>query len=128
MWLRLRVPLRLSRIFAISTRPTTPIFVTELPRMASRGLRVLGVAKSSFDGPEWPEKQHDFAFDLLGWSVSLTRYGQAFSTQSRRPSTAGIKVAMITGDHAVTARAIAQQSGLAGGCCGDHGRRDCDNE
>ena len=84
-------------------------------RMASRGLRVLGVAKSSFDGPEWPEKQHDFAFDFVGLVGLVDPLRPGVQHAIAEAVAAGIKVAMITGDHAVTARAIAQQSGLAGG-------------
>ena len=83
--------------------------------MASHGLRVLGVAKSSFDGPEWPEKQHDFAFDFVGLVGLVDPLRPGVQHAIAEAVAAGIKVAMITGDHAVTARAIAQQSGLAGG-------------
>ena len=34
--------------------------------MAERGLRVLGVAKATWQGAEWPHNQHDFTFTFLG--------------------------------------------------------------
>ena len=34
--------------------------------MTEKGLRVLGVAKSSFSDDSFPDKQHDFEFDFVG--------------------------------------------------------------
>lgn len=83
-------------------------------RMATRGLRVLAVAKSSFAGPEWPAKQHDFVFEFVGLIGLVDPLRPGVQNAIAEAAAAGIKVAMITGDHPVTAIAIAQQSGLAG--------------
>jgi P-type Ca2+ transporter type 2C len=80
--------------------------------LAAEGLRVLGVAKATFEGQDWPESQRDFAFSLLGL-VGLAdplRAGVAAAVTACR--TAGIRVAMVTGDHPATARAIARQAGI----------------
>jgi P-type Ca2+ transporter type 2C len=80
--------------------------------MASRGLRVLGVARARFEGEQHPANQHDFDFDFVGLvgfedpvRASVPAAVQAFKE-------AGVRVVMITGDHAATARAIAEQAGL----------------
>ena len=73
---------------------------------------MLGVAKATFEGQDWPESQRDFAFSLLGL-VGLAdplRAGVAAAVTACR--TAGIRVAMVTGDHPATARAIARQAGI----------------
>ena len=81
-------------------------------QMAAQGLRVLAVAKSSFGGPEWPARQHDFVFELAGLIGLVDPLRPGVQNAIAEAAVAGIKVAMITGDHPVTARAIAQQSGL----------------
>ena len=80
--------------------------------MAAEGLRVLGVARASFAGQEWPDTQRDFEFEFLGV------VGLADPLRSSVPGavsdcrSAGIKVLMITGDYPATAKAIARQAGL----------------
>jgi Ca2+-transporting ATPase len=80
--------------------------------MATRGLRVLAVAKSSFGGPEWPATQHDFVFDFIGFIGLVDPLRPGVRGAIAEAAAAGVKVAMITGDHPVTARAIAEQAGL----------------
>jgi Ca2+-transporting ATPase len=81
--------------------------------MARRGLRVLGVARCRYLPPALPESPFAFPFRLLGL-VGLqdpVRPGVPAAIEECR--TAGIRVVMITGDHAATAINIAQQIGLA---------------
>jgi P-type Ca2+ transporter type 2C len=81
--------------------------------MASRGLRVLAVARASFAGGAWPADPRGFDFGWLGL-VALAdplRAGVPAAVQECRE--AGIRVLMITGDHPATARAIATQAGIA---------------
>ena len=84
-------------------------------QMASCGLRVLGVAKAAHRSQErWPEAQAAFAFEfvgLVGLADPLRPEVPAAVAQCQR---AGIRVVMITGDHARTAAAIAEQSGIDG--------------
>jgi Ca2+-transporting ATPase len=82
-------------------------------RLAAEGLRVLAVARAYFVEP-LPARQHDFPFEWLGL-VGLAdplRPGAAAAVASCRE--AGIRVVMITGDHAETAGAIARELGLPG--------------
>jgi Ca2+-transporting ATPase len=88
--------------------------------MADEGLRVLGVARARLQPgstPErrWPECQHDIGFSfvgLLGLQDPLRPEVADAIAQCRE---AGIRVVMITGDHARTAQAIARELGLAAG-------------
>ncbi len=81
-------------------------------KMAEQGLRVLAVAKSSFGGPEWPSTQHEFVFEFVGLIGLVDPLRPGVRNAIAEAAAAGITVAMITGDHPATARAIAQQSGL----------------
>ena len=80
--------------------------------MAREGIRVLGVARASHAGA-LPESQSSFAFRFLGL------IGFADPLRSNVPDaidecdSAGVRVVMITGDYPTTARAIAEQAGLA---------------
>jgi Ca2+-transporting ATPase len=81
--------------------------------MAARGHRVLAVARAQWPGGEWPATPHGFDFDWLGL-VALAdplRDGVPAAVQQCRD--AGIRVVMITGDYAETARAIGVQAGLS---------------
>ncbi|MBU3690134.1 MAG: ATPase [Acidimicrobiales bacterium mtb01] len=92
-------------------------------RLAGEGLRVLAVAQRDIDIESWAEFAASGAdpADLIGDLVLLALIGivdpprpeaKAAIAEARQ---AGITVKMITGDHAVTARAIGQELGLAGG-------------
>ena len=81
-------------------------------QMAAQGLRVLAVAKSTFGDPEWPSTQHDFVFEFVGLIGLVDPLRPGVRNAIAEAAAAGITVAMITGDHPVTARAIARQSGL----------------
>jgi P-type Ca2+ transporter type 2C len=84
----------------------------EVDLMAARGLRVLGVGRAAFAQGSLPVSQHDFAFDFLGL-VGLrdpVRAGVPDAIAECRA--AGVRVVMLTGDHPLTARTIADQVGL----------------
>jgi Ca2+-transporting ATPase len=84
----------------------------EVHRMASRGLRVLGVAKANFDAARLPEGQHDFEFRLVGLVGLLDPVRPEVPAAVESCHRAGIRVLMLTGDHVATARAIAERVGL----------------
>lgn len=80
--------------------------------MAARGLRVLGVASGEWTGAALPESQQNLTLrfaGLLGLADPL-RPTVPQAVQDCRE--AGIRVIMMTGDHPVTASAIARQAGL----------------
>lgn len=84
-----------------------------LKKMADNGLRILGVAKGTHDGNNFPKSQQDLTFTfvgLLGLSDPL-REGLPQAVQECHE--AGIRVIMITGDYPLTAKAIGTQAGLA---------------
>ncbi|MHB0888401.1 cation-translocating P-type ATPase [Acidithiobacillus sp.] len=89
----------------------------QVKAMAARGLRVLGVAKgtwqvSSPDTP-WPKNQHDFDFSFLGLAGFLDPPRPEVPAAIAECRAAGVRVLMLTGDHPATARAVAQQVGLS---------------
>ncbi len=85
----------------------------DVAQMAARGLRVLAVAKGRWKGQDWPKSQHDFDFSFLGLVGLIDPPRPEVPAALRACREAGIRVIMMTGDHAATAQAIAQQVGLA---------------
>jgi len=92
--------------------------VHQIEAMAARGLRVLAVASRTLAAPDF-----DPAGDLMGHVADLTLQGLVGIMDPPRPEArdaialcrkAGIQVKMITGDHRVTAAAIARELGLVG--------------
>ncbi len=83
--------------------------------MASRGIRVLGVARAETSDKTWPETARGFAFTLVGLIGLADPLRASVPAAVAECRSAGIRVVMITGDHAVTARAIARQAGIADG-------------
>lgn len=82
--------------------------------MASKGLRVLGVARATFSAAELPAKQQDFKFRFLGLVGLEDPVRDDVPQAIAECKSAGIRVVMITGDHAATALSIARQAGLDG--------------
>ena len=82
--------------------------------MAGEGMRVLGIAKGSFEGALLPETQRSFEFEFLGLVGLADPIRPSVPPAIRECRSAGIRVIMITGDYPATARAIARQAGLDG--------------
>ncbi|MFA6901530.1 MAG: cation-translocating P-type ATPase [Gallionellaceae bacterium] len=80
--------------------------------LAGQGMRVLGVARATYQGREWPEIQHDFEFEFIGLIGLADPVRPTVSAALHECDSAGIRVVMITGDYPATASAIAQQIGL----------------
>jgi P-type Ca2+ transporter type 2C len=80
--------------------------------LASRGLRVLGVAQGRWDGQAWPASQHDLSFTFLGLLALADPARPEVPAAVAACQSAGIRIIMMTGDHPATARAIARQVGL----------------
>jgi P-type Ca2+ transporter type 2C len=80
--------------------------------MAARGLRVLAVAARRSDalGAGRDEDEHDLVVcGLIGFNDPLRPEVPAAVDECQR---AGIRVAMITGDHGLTAHAVAEAAGI----------------
>jgi P-type Ca2+ transporter type 2C len=81
-------------------------------QLASEGLRVLAVARGTFEGQDWPESEHDFDFDFVGLLGLADPVRTEVPAAVAECQAAGIRVLMITGDYPATARAIAREAGL----------------
>ncbi len=90
----------------------------ENDRLAAQAYRVLGVASRAI-----PARDFDPGGELMPWVAELTFQGLVGIQDPPRPEAkeaialcrrAGIQVKMITGDHKVTAAAIARELGLDG--------------
>ncbi|HEX9109605.1 MAG TPA: cation-transporting P-type ATPase, partial [Longimicrobiales bacterium] len=80
--------------------------------LASRGMRVLGIARGELSAGPGEREQDESALELVGL-VAFTdplRPGVAQALDECRQ--AGVRVVMITGDHPVTAHAVADGLGL----------------
>jgi Ca2+-transporting ATPase len=93
-------------------------YLAENQRLGEKGLRVLATARKDFD-----PKTFDPNSDLLALVDDLTLLTLVGIVDPPRPQakvaiataqSAGIQVRMITGDHAVTAEAIARELGIKG--------------
>jgi Ca2+-transporting ATPase len=93
-------------------------YLDENQRLGEQGLRVLATARKDFDPASF-----DPNADLLPLTEGLTLLSLVGIVDPPRPQAkdaigeahaAGIEVRMITGDHAVTAEAIARQLGISG--------------
>jgi len=85
---------------------------------AAEGMRVLGVATAISPAPGagppvWPADPAGFAPTFLGLVALADPLREPVPAAVRECRAAGIDVAMITGDYPVTARAIADQAGIA---------------
>lgn len=81
-------------------------------KMASEGLRVLGVARSVLLQGGLPSIQHDFDFDFVGLIGLSDPVRENVAEAVSECYKAGIRVIMITGDYPVTAKNIGKQIGL----------------
>jgi P-type Ca2+ transporter type 2C len=92
--------------------PRRAAVLQEVHAMAADGLRVLAVARGEWRGRSWPASQHDFTFTYLGLVGFLDPPRPEVPAAMAACRAAGIRVLMLTGDHAATAQAIARQVGL----------------
>ncbi|MGY5851719.1 cation-translocating P-type ATPase [Salegentibacter sp. F14] len=85
-----------------------------MDQLARDGYRLLGVARTSFQGDQFPERQQDFKFRFKGlvgfYDPPKANIGKVFQDFY----TAGIKVKIVTGDNPETTAAVAQQVGFNG--------------
>lgn len=84
----------------------------DVAALASKGFRVLGVARGTGTVFTLPAEQHGLSLSfigLIGFEDPLRETVPAAVNECR---TAGVRVVMITGDYPVTAQSIARQAGL----------------
>jgi len=94
-----------------------PSILAAVERMAARGQRVLAFARREV-AHDHHELQHEHVKEgltFLGIQGMIDPPRAEAIISVRKCQEAGIQVKMITGDHALTARRIAQQLGLHGG-------------
>lgn len=112
------------RVIAAKGAPEAILNVSTLPEsekdkirsiiqsLGQQGFRILGVARSDFEGTGFPEKQQSFKFDFLGLVVFYDPPKKGIQEVFRHIYDAGIKVKVITGDNTDTTRSIAAQAGI----------------
>jgi Ca2+-transporting ATPase len=84
----------------------------EANKLASKGYRVLAVASAEFKGNDFYPEQDAYAWRFEGLLALFDPPKRNALKVFKRFKKAGIRVVMITGDHAETARNIARQTGL----------------
>jgi len=82
--------------------------------LAAEGYRVLAVAEACFTGSIFPPRQQDFQFTFKGLVAFYDPPKKNIEMVLQHFYRAGIKVKIITGDHAATTAAIARQVGIKG--------------
>ncbi|MEP7316887.1 MAG: cation-translocating P-type ATPase, partial [Sphingomicrobium sp.] len=83
--------------------------------MATRGIRVLAVATAVPRDRNWADTQRDYNYSLAGLIGLADPLRASVRDAVAECRSAGIRVVMITGDYAATARSIAMQAGIADG-------------
>jgi len=83
--------------------------------MAVRGIRVLAVATATPRDRDWAESQRDYDYALTGLVGLADPLRASVAPAVAECRSAGIRIVMITGDYAATARSIATQAGVADG-------------
>ena len=83
-----------------------------ITRMASKGLRVLGVCAADYAGKDYPSQQDDFNWRFLGLLALYDPPKKGVKKEFDRWYNAGIKVKLITGDYKETALHISTQVGM----------------
>ncbi|WP_062311325.1 cation-translocating P-type ATPase [Polynucleobacter sinensis] len=86
----------------------------QINAMASGGMRLLGVGRANYrkNTDSWPSTIHEFEYEWLGLVGLKDPLRSEVPSAVKQCQDAGIRVIMITGDHAVTAQAIARQAGI----------------
>ncbi len=91
----------------------TKALLAQAGRAAERGMRVLGVARAEWGEQAWPEDPRSFPFRWLGFVALADPLRSSVPAAVAECQRAGIRVIMITGDHAGTALAIAREAGIS---------------
>lgn len=95
--------------------PDRAAMTAAVEAMAGRGIRVLAVATATPPDRNWRESQFDYDYVLTGLVGLADPMRASVPAAVAECRSAGIRVVMITGDYAATARSIATQAGIADG-------------
>lgn len=95
-------------------RPFIPEFEKKVDELAARGYRTLGYAVRVFDEMPRAQNEEEIESDLLFLGVAgmMDPPREEARQAVSECRTAGIRPVMITGDHKLTAKAIAEQLGI----------------
>ena len=104
-------PEALSQLCRLSASANADV-MAQANGMASKGLRVLGVATATWSGEDLPDALRRFTFQFLGLVGLADPVRPGVPAAIDECHGAGIRVVMITGDYPATALNIAQQIGL----------------
>jgi len=99
-------------IFDLCHLTDASVYEKAIQEMASKGLRVLGVAKAKISPEALPAIQHDFDFEFIGLIGLADPIRPEVKDAVQMCMEAGIRVVMITGDYPVTAQNIGREIGL----------------
>lgn len=86
--------------------------VTTGDELASQGLRVLAVARREVAGPSPPREEAESGLTLLGLVGMLDPPRPEVTKAVAACRRAGIRIVMVTGDHPLTAEAVARRVGI----------------
>ncbi|WP_133478727.1 cation-translocating P-type ATPase [Cognatilysobacter segetis] len=85
----------------------------DIATLAASGFRVLAVARCNLRDAPYPDDLRGLRFDWLGLLALADPLRVDVPAAVQRARGAGIRVLLVTGDHPVTARAIAKAAGIA---------------
>lgn len=83
-----------------------------IQQLGQEGYRLLGVGKCKETNIPFPERQQDYHFEFLGFTVFYDPPKQGIQQVFDQIYQAGVQVKVVTGDNAETTKAIAQQAGI----------------
>lgn len=107
-------PEAIAELCGLSSSAKTSM-TTAVEAMARQGIRVLAVATGVAPDREWAASQSDYNYALAGLVGLADPLRPDVPGAVAECRNAGIRVVMITGDYAATARSIATQAGIAEG-------------
>jgi Ca2+-transporting ATPase len=84
----------------------------KIKELALKGYRILGVAKTRFEGDSFPENQEDFDFTFIGLLAFYDPPKHNIENVFNQFYDAGVSVKIISGDNALTTSTIAKQCGF----------------
>jgi Ca2+-transporting ATPase len=89
--------------------------IQDVERASAHGLRLLAVAETAWDRPDWLDDPRGYGFAWLGFVALADPLRAGVPEAVAVCRRAGIRVVMVTGDHPGTALAIAWQAGIETG-------------